>query len=61
MEGNVIVENCMAFENRLHGLSDNSNPGVLSLKNCTAYNNSATCDSETGAVLPNGNTSNNFD
>lgn len=31
------------------------------MKNCTAYNNSATCDSETGAVLPNGNTSNNFD
>lgn len=61
MEGNVIVENCMSFENRLHGFSDNSNPGVLSLKNCTAYNNSATCDPETGAVLPNGNTSNNFD
>lgn len=61
MEGNVIVENCMAFENRLHGFSDNSNPGVLSLKNCTAYNNSTTCNPETGAVSPNGNTSNNFD
>lgn len=61
MEGNVIVENCMAFENRLHGFSDNSNPGVLSLRNCTAYNNSATCNAETGAVSPNGNTSNNFD
>ena len=61
MEGNVIVENCMAFNNRLHGFSDNSNPGVLSLRNCTSFNNSVTFDYELGEILPNGNTSNNFD
>lgn len=61
MEGSVITENCMAFNNRLHGFSDNSNPGVLSIRNCTAYNNSATFDEQTGEVMPNGNTSNNFD
>lgn len=61
MEGNVIVENCMAFNNRLHGFSDNSNPGVLSLRNCTAYNNSVSFNPETGEVTPNSNTSNNFD
>ncbi len=61
MEGNVIVENCMSFNNRLHGFSDNSNPGVLSLSNCTAYNNSAAFNEETGEVLANSNSSNNFD
>lgn len=61
MEGNVIVENCLAFNNRLHGFSDNSNPGVLSLRNCTAYNNAVTPNPETGEVGPNSNSSNNFD
>lgn len=40
MVGDAVLVNCMAFNNRLHGFSDNSNPGVLSLINCTAYNNS---------------------
>jgi hypothetical protein len=40
MAGDVIIENCQTFNNRLHGVSDNSNPGVLTLKNITAYNNS---------------------
>ena len=39
MEGDVIVENCLAFNNKLHGFGDNSNPGFLYLRNCTAYNN----------------------
>ena len=39
MEGDVIMYNCMAFDNKLHGFSDNSNPGVISLINSTAYNN----------------------
>lgn len=39
MEGDVIMNNCMAFDNKLHGFSDNSNPGVINLINSTAYNN----------------------
>lgn len=64
MEGNVIVENCLAFNNRLHGFSDNSNPGILSLRNCTAYNNSVVPNGETGAItvtMTDANTSANFD
>lgn len=58
MEGSVVVENCMAFNNRLHGFSDNSNPGVLSLKNCTAYNNSVymSIKDENGEYDETGNT-----
>ena len=40
LEGSVIIENCVAFNNKLEGFADNSNPGVISMKNCTAYNNS---------------------
>jgi len=40
MYDNVYVENCISFENGLNGFSDNSNPGVISVKNCTAFNNS---------------------
>lgn len=39
MEGDVVLNNCMAFDNKLHGYGDNSNPGVISINNCTAYNN----------------------
>ena len=39
MTGDVIMENCFTFNNKYHGVSDNSNPGFLSLKNVTAYNN----------------------
>lgn len=63
MEGNVVVENCLSFNNRLHGFSDNSNPKTLSLRNCTAYNNSCTPDPDTGIVGPSNTEqkSNNFD
>ena len=40
LEGSVIIENCVAFSNKLEGFADNSNPGVISMKFCTAYNNS---------------------
>ena len=39
MKGNVIVENSMTFDNKLHGIGDNSNPGVIQVSNITAYNN----------------------
>ena len=34
-----IVENCLAFENLNCGFTDNNNPKLGSLTNCTAYNN----------------------
>ncbi|MDE7363852.1 MAG: hypothetical protein K2N27_03035, partial [Ruminococcus sp.] len=34
-----IVENCLAFENLNCGFTDNNNPKLGSLKDCTAYNN----------------------
>lgn len=40
MEGDVVCINCMAWNNRLHGFSDNSNPRTMIVRNCTAYNNS---------------------
>ena len=39
MEGDVIVNNCAAFDNKLHGVGDNSNPGTLQVTNFTAFNN----------------------
>lgn len=34
-----IVENCLAFENLNSGFTDNNNPKLGSLRNCTSYNN----------------------
>ena len=39
MEGDVIMENCIAYGNRMHGVTDNSNPGFLLVKGVTSYNN----------------------
>lgn len=39
MKGEVIVENCLAAYNYAHGFTDNSNPGCISIKNCTSVNN----------------------
>lgn len=44
MEGDVLVYNCLAFNNRMHGVTDNSNPGFLKVQGVTSYNNSATID-----------------
>ena len=46
MEGDVYMYNCLSFNNRMHGVTDNSNPGVLSVKNVTAYNNSVGIDDD---------------
>ena len=66
MKGNVIVENCLAFNNKLHGVGDNSNPGVISVKNFTAFNNCANVDAEGKVTATRGlpdiaNKSNNID
>lgn len=46
MEGDVFMYNCLSYNNRMHGVTDNSNPGVLSIKNVTTYNNSAPIDND---------------
>ena len=66
MKGNVIVENCLAFNNKLHGVGDNSNPGVIGVKNFTAFNNCANVDADgkiTGkrGIPDTANKSNNID
>ena len=43
------VINCIAFNNSAHGFTDNSNPGTISLTNCTSYNN-AVRDWECGNI-----------
>ena len=66
MKGNVIVNNCLSFNNKLHGVGDNSNPGVISVHNFTAVNNCAGLN-EDGTIstkrgLPKtANKSNNID
>lgn len=37
--GEVIVDNCIAAYNYAHGFTDNSNPGVFTVSNCTSINN----------------------
>lgn len=39
INGNHIIENSIAFNNTCHGFTDNSNPGTITVKNCTGYNN----------------------
>ena len=65
MEGDVVLKNCLAFDNKLHGFGDNSNPGFIEITNCTAVNNCAGID-EFGNISGRGlkdetNKSNNFD
>ncbi|WP_257674696.1 right-handed parallel beta-helix repeat-containing protein [Clostridium felsineum] len=37
-----VVKNCVSFNNKKHGFTFNSNPGSISLTNCTGYNNGST-------------------
>ena len=62
MEGDVVLYNCLAFNNRMHGVTDNSNPGYLKLTGVTSYNNSAMVD-ENGniAAVENSDTHSNID
>lgn len=39
INGNHIIENSLSFNNTCHGFTDNSNPGTITVKNCTSYNN----------------------
>lgn len=44
MEGDVLIKNCLSFNNRMHGVTDNSNPGFIKLDGVTSYDNSAAID-----------------
>ena len=44
MEGDVILYNCLSYANRMHGVTDNSNPGYIKSSYVTSYNNSAMVD-----------------
>lgn len=44
MNGDVFLYNCLSFQNRMHGVTDNSNPGYLKIENVTSYDNSAAID-----------------
>ncbi len=44
MEGDVILYNCLSYQNRMHGVTDNSNPGYIKSTYVTSYNNSAMVD-----------------
>lgn len=66
MEGDVLLHNCLAFNNKLHGFGDNSNPGVINISNCSAINNCAGLDEDGNISSVRGvsgaqNKSNNFD
>ncbi len=63
MEGDVILNNCVSFNNKLHGFGDNSNPGVINIKNSTAFNNciELTDEGKVGGRDNNGGKSNNID
>ncbi len=50
MEGDVVINNCMAFHNKYHGVTDNSNPGVISLTNVTSYDNNREVDANGNIV-----------
>ena len=46
MEGDVRLYNCLSFQNRMHGVTDNSNPGYIKVEGVTAYDNSAAIDND---------------
>ena len=49
MEGEVLLHNVLSFNNRMHGITDNSNPGVIIVDGATCYNNGA-CVDENGKI-----------
>ncbi len=46
MEGDVKMYNSLSFNNRMHGVTDNSNPGYLYVEGVTSIDNSAAIDND---------------
>ena len=62
MEGDVILYNCLSYNNRMHGVTDNSNPGYIKSSYVTSYNNSAAIDKNGNvAAVANSATHSNID
>ena len=68
MEGDVMLYNCLSFGNRMHGVTDNSNPGFLKVDRVTSYDNSAAIDDDPSSQyfgkvvdIKNHDTHNNID
>jgi len=57
---NHVVVNCIAFENKNHGFTDNSNPGIITVINCTAFNNSLENGEKSNFDFARQFTSNNY-
>ncbi|MCD8207489.1 MAG: hypothetical protein LUD72_06100 [Bacteroidales bacterium] len=50
-EGDVKLYNCMSFNNRMHGVTDNSNPGTLQIDGVTSYINGASIDDKAPSTV----------
>lgn len=66
MEGDSYLVNCLSFNNKMHGVTDNSNPGVISLKNVTSVDNGRDVDNNSesatfGQVVASGDSCSNID
>jgi len=46
MEGDVLVYNCLSFANKMHGVTDNSNPGFIKVEKVTSFDNGAAIDDD---------------
>ena len=55
IEVSHVVDNCVAFYNKANGFDDNSNPGTLTITNCTSYKNGSK-NFATGRFLEENNT-----
>ena len=55
LEVDHIITNSIAFNNKANGFDDNSNPGTITVTNCTGYNNGAR-NFATGRFLEENNT-----
>ena len=49
MEGDTYIYNSMAFNNKMHGITDNSNPGTIYTEQCTSVDNGAIIDDKTSS------------
>ena len=55
LEVDHVITNSIAFNNKANGFDDNSNPGTITVTNCTGYNNGAR-NFATGRFLEENNT-----
>lgn len=46
MEGDTYLVNSMSFNNKMHGITDNSNPGVIYTEECSSVDNGAIIDDD---------------